>query len=703
MSMDDKVNILVVDDLPEKVLVLRSVLEELGENIIPAYSGQEALRQALNHDFAVILLDVNMPDIDGLDTAALIRKRKRSAHTPIIFVTAFADELHLAQGYSLGAVDYILAPVMPDVLRTKVKVFVELFRLNRQIQQQAEERVTLAREQALRAAAEEATRRSSFLAEATQTLNKSLDFDETLRDMLRILVPRLGDLAAITVVADPARGWQSELAWVYPPSDERHTCRLSASEAPHDALRSAVDRVLASGKAERLDGLSVAYPPRNSTPNQPQPQLRSAVVLPLLARGRTIGALTLAMSCSGWRYSPGDLALAEDLAGRAAVALDNARLYHNIQEGDRRKNEFLAMLAHELRNPLAPIRNAVHVLRLIGTDEPILAQARDMIDRQVTHMARLIDDLLDMSRISRGKILLRKEPVDLAALVRGTVEDYRASLAQAGLTLETQLDDRELFLTGDPTRLAQVVGNVLHNAIKFTDPGGKIGVTLRAEPDGRAAVIAVRDTGIGIEPEMLGRVFDTFSQADRSLDRSRGGLGLGLSLVRGLVELHGGSVSAHSEGLGTGTEVRIRLLLQERAAPVSTAVEPSTGAETPLRIVVIEDNRDTAESLRILLELSGHQVETAGTGQEGVDLARAFRPTVVLCDIGVPGGMDGYGVAQALRQDAELSGTFLIAMTGYGQDEDRRRSQEAGFDVHLTKPVDPTDLQRLLVSLPARI
>jgi CheY-like chemotaxis protein len=308
-----------------------------------------------------------------------------------------------------------------------------------------------------------------------------------------------------------------------------------------------------------------------------------------------------------------------------------------------------------------------------------------------------------MSRISRGKILLRKEPVDLAALVRGTVEDYRASLAQAGLTLETQLDDRELFLTGDPTRLAQVVGNVLHNAIKFTDPGGKIGVTLRAEPDGRAAVIAVRDTGIGIEPEMLGRVFDTFSQADRSLDRSRGGLGLGLSLVRGLVELHGGSVSAHSEGLGTGTEVRIRLLLQERAAPVSTAVEPSTGAETPLRIVVIEDNRDTAESLRILLELSGHQVETAGTGQEGVDLARAFRPTVVLCDIGVPGGMDGYGVAQALRQDAELSGTFLIAMTGYGQDEDRRRSQEAGFDVHLTKPVDPTDLQRLLVSLPARI
>jgi signal transduction histidine kinase/DNA-binding response OmpR family regulator len=708
MSASDKVNILVVDDLPEKILVLETILGELGENLISARSGEEALRLVLQHEFAVILLDVNMPGMDGFETAAYIRRRKRSAHTPIIFITAFADEMHTSQGYSLGAVDYIFSPVVPEVLRTKVKVFVELERMSQQVRRQAEERVALAREQALRAAAEEARRRSEFLARASTVLANSLDPEATLRGLLGVAVPSLGDVAAVTVVREHSGAWQSELAWVFPPDPTVHTATLAADQGPKDEVRAAVERVLASGKAEVLDELSVPYPPPacGEPPGDgPEFRLHTAVVLPLLARGRTLGALSLAMSCSGRRYTPDDLSLAEDLAGRAAIALDNARLYQNIQEGDRRKDEFLAMLAHELRNPLAPIRNAVQVLRLVGVQEPPVVQARDMIDRQVTHMARLIDDLLDMSRLSRGKILLRKERVDLLQLVRATVEDYRSILEATGLHLQASLPGAALWTYGDPTRLAQVVGNVLHNANKFTDAGGRVAVELTGAPGSREAVLTIRDNGIGMEPEVLARVFEAFSQADRSLDRSRGGLGLGLALVKGLVELHGGQVRVNSDGPGKGTELSIRLPLGGQPQPhlrVASVTPAAREGRLSRRVLVIEDNPDSAESMRMLLALSGHQVEVAPTGVSGMERAREFRPEVVLCDIGLPGGMDGYAVARAMRQDPELSSTYLIASTGYGQAEDQRRCREAGFDAHLTKPVDLAELQRLLASAPAR-
>jgi signal transduction histidine kinase/DNA-binding response OmpR family regulator len=706
MSDSEKVNILVVDDLPDKRMVLESVLAELDENLIFASSGEEALRLVLQHDFAVILLDVLMPPgMDGFETAAYIRRRKKSAHTPIIFITAYADEMHTAQGYSLGAVDYILSPVVPEILRTKVKVFVELARMTQQVRRQAEERVALAREQALRAAAEEATRRSLFLAESSTILSSSLDFATTLRGLARLAVPLLADLAGVTVVGDAGRPWRSELAWVFPPDPRVHTLALSGADAPHDQLRDAVDQVLATGQPRSLESIAIPYPGVNGA--RPGPagsdyRLASAVVLPLRARGRTLGALTLAMSCSGRSYGPPELALAEDLAGRAAIALDNARLYHDIQEGDRRKDEFLAMLAHELRNPLAPIRNAVQVLRLIGLKEPPVLQARDMIDRQVTHMARLIDDLLDMSRLSRGKILLRRERVDLVQLVRATVEDYRSLLEATGLELEAHLAEGPLYTHGDPTRLAQVVGNVLHNANKFTDAGGRVTVALTCEPDGREAVIAIRDTGIGMEPEVLARVFEAFSQADRSLDRSRGGLGLGLALVKGLVELHGGHVRVSSEGPGQGTELVIRLPLGVQPAPERRVEHEPRDVPLSRRVLVIEDSPDAAESMRMLLALSGHQVEVAPTGVRGMERAREFRPEVVLCDLGLPGGMDGYAVARAMRQDPELSSSLLIATTGYGQAEDQRRCREAGFDAHLTKPVDFSELQRLLATTPAR-
>jgi signal transduction histidine kinase/DNA-binding response OmpR family regulator len=708
MSAGDKVNILIVDDLPEKILVLETILGELGENLVSARSGEEALRLVLHHEFAVILLDVNMPGMDGFETAAFIRRRKKSAHTPIIFITAFADEMHTAQGYSLGAVDYILSPVVPEVLRTKVKVFVELSRMTQQVKRQAEERVALARAEAARAAAEDATRRSNFLAEAGKVLSSSLDFHATLRGLGRLAVPFLADLAAVTEVDEIGQAGSTEVAWTGA-DHEVHRVRCGGREG----LTGLLDRALLQARDESQTVLlseSGSWTPlsadgpggQNGKVQSPADfPLRHVLAMPLLARGHTLGVLTLALGPSGRAYEPADVALAEDLAGRAATALDNARLYQNIQEGDRRKDEFLAMLAHELRNPLAPIRNAVQVLRLVGLQEKPVSQARDMIDRQVTHMARLIDDLLDMSRLSRGKILLRKERLDLVQLVRATVEDYRSILESTGLNLEMRLPEQPLYTHGDPTRLAQVVGNVLHNANKFTDAGGHITVELASEPGDSQAVIAIRDTGIGMEPEVLARVFETFSQADRSLDRSRGGLGLGLALVKGLVELHGGCVGVASPGPGKGTELTIRLPLGG-VPPVRPAAPAAWPTRLARRVLVIEDNPDSAESMRMLLALSGHKVEVAATGVAGVERAQTFRPEVVVCDIGLPGGMDGYDVARAMRADPELSGAFLIAATGYGQVDDQRRSREAGFDAHLTKPVDFAELHRLLVSAPVR-
>jgi CheY-like chemotaxis protein len=323
-----------------------------------------------------------------------------------------------------------------------------------------------------------------------------------------------------------------------------------------------------------------------------------------------------------------------------------------------------------------------------------------MIDRQVSHLVRLVDDLLDVSRITRGKVLLRKERLDLGELVRSVVEDHRALLESTGLKLFADLPDEPVWVTGDPTRLSQVVGNLLQNANKFTDAGGRVTVRLAAEPGGGAA-LAVRDTGIGMGPDILARLFEPFSQADRSLDRSRGGLGLGLALVKGLVGLHGGSVQASSPGVGKGSEFLIRLptsATPERGVP---AARPDAGGRG-LRVLIIEDNHDAAESLRLVLELAGHRVVVAHAGRAGLAAARESRPDVVLCDIGLPGGMDGYTVARVLRADAEVCEVPLIALSGYGQEEDQRKARQAGFDRHLTKPVDPAVLGRLLEALSPR-
>jgi PAS domain S-box-containing protein len=366
-----------------------------------------------------------------------------------------------------------------------------------------------------------------------------------------------------------------------------------------------------------------------------------------------------------------------------------------LAEADRRKNEFLAMLAHELRNPLAPIRHAVQLQRLKDPVEPELQLARDVIDRQVQQLTRLVDDLLDLSRISRGKINLQLEPVDLAAVVARAVEISRPLIDARKQRLEVSLPEQAVPVEGDLTRLVQVVSNLLNNAAKYTEEDGRIWLTVGASTgDG---VIRVRDTGVGISPEMLPRLFEMFSQVQGSVSRSEGGLGIGLSLVRSLVDLHGGNVQAFSEGLGRGSEFVVRLpLVQGAVQPAAAGSAPERPRTVPARrILVIDDNQDAAESLSLLLRLTGQDVQTAYDGPTALDAARALPPDVVLCDIGLP-RMNGLEVARRLRQDLGLTDALLIALTGYGMDEDKCRSQEAGFNAHLVKPVDLDALYELL-------
>jgi signal transduction histidine kinase/CheY-like chemotaxis protein len=397
---------------------------------------------------------------------------------------------------------------------------------------------------------------------------------------------------------------------------------------------------------------------------------------------------------------------------RAEAALKSSEAAgRKLAEADARKNEFLAMLGHELRNPLAPIRNAVKVMKQLGSDNPDLCWARDVVDHQVRQMAQLVDDLLEISRVTSGKVRLQKEAVDVATIVAFAIETSRPVLETDHHRLSIALPADAVYVDADPLRMAQVLSNLLNNAAKYTKPGGQI--RLAAASEGPEVVFRVRDNGIGIPPEMLSGIFDLFAQVDHSLDHSQGGLGLGLTLVRSLVEMHGGSVQALSEGLSQGSEFIVRLPVLELAhvqaevqktapAPASdTATSRKEHSRPPARrVLVVDDNVSSAESLAKVLKLDGHEVQVTHDGGAALEAVPRFRPEVVLMDIGLP-GMDGYEVARRLRHDAELAAgiSLLVAVTGYAEDEARRRSSEAGFDHHLVKPVDPDGVLALLASL----
>ena len=701
----ERANILVVDDRPDKHVVFSAILDELDQNLVHVNSGEEALKQVLKRDFAVILLDVNMPGVDGLETAALIRTRKRSAHIPIIFITAnYGDEARVAQGYALGAVDFMVSPIVPEVLRSKVKVFVELYLLAQYARRQAEEQGALAAERAARAEAERANRRSAFMASASAALGRSLAVKAASRELPRLAIPFLADISALTLRSEDGIDARTEVAWSDPdPAVALHTESVAAVECAW--WRAAIQRVIETGRGETFNATSASDSdgsPGTATDRVPLEvphgtPITSLIIVPLLARGRTLGALSLGAGPSGRTFRSDEVAMATELAGRAAMALDNALLYRTIRDQDRRKNEFLAMLAHELRNPLTPITNALYIMDQYGADGEKLGWAKKVIGRQIRLLGRLVDDLLDVSRITQGKIALRVEDVDVAEVVAAAVETARPLIDARQHRFTMTLRETSLRVKGDFARLAQILANLLNNAAKYTEPNGSIWLTVARE--GAEIVFCVRDSGMGIPSESLSSIFDLFAQSERTLDRSQGGLGIGLTLVRRLVEMQGGSVSVRSEGHDRGSEFTVRMPAGKPAEPAVAAPLPGErtqhAAASDGCILVVDDNRDAAESMAVLLRMAGYVVHIAYDGPTALEAVQSIRPRVVLLDLGLP-GLDGFQVAERIRAMPDGARILLIAISGYGQDEHRRRARQTGFDQHFVKPIDPVAITELL-------
>jgi signal transduction histidine kinase len=570
MRTQDKANILLVDDQPARLLTYQSVLSVLEQNLVCAHSGAEALQKLMHDDFAVVLLDVSMPEMDGFETAQLIHQHPRFEKTPIIFVTGVhVSELDRLKGYKAGAVDYVSIPVVPEILRSKVAVLVELHCKRRELS--------------------ELNRR---LAGANQQLAQA-------------------------------------------------------------------NTALQIEKTRELQALNTTLQQANAALERANFNLQSEV------RERT----------------------------RAEEAL---------KEANRHKDEFLAMLAHELRNPLAPILTAAHLMRAKNLQDPQLCLARDVIERQLAQLTRLVDDLLDVSRITTGKIKLALEPIDVTEVLARAVETVESAVRVRQQVFTTEVADRTLKVWGDRVRLTQAIANLLENAVKYTERGGRIDLTVGQR--GAQLEIAVADNGIGIAPDVLPRVFDLFAQGRREPMHPQGGLGVGLALVRRLAEMHGGTISAYSAGVGLGSRFVLRLpLFAERTQQLATA-EPVAGANEPQsvrrRILVVDDNVDALESLTALLKLSGHEVYSALSGDAALEAAEWHRPELVLLDIGMP-HPDGYEVARRLRAQPWGKRMVLVAVTGWGQESDRRRSGEAGLDGHLVKPLAMDQLNQLLAELPA--
>jgi CheY-like chemotaxis protein/HPt (histidine-containing phosphotransfer) domain-containing protein/two-component sensor histidine kinase len=566
-----RVSILLVDDQPARLLAFDAILQDLGHEIVCASSGAEALEKLLRREFAVILLDVNMPGMDGFELAALVHDHPRFEKTPIIFVTGLhVTDMDRLRGYALGAVDYVYVPVVPEILRSKVSVLTELYLKRKELQE----------------------------------LNKTL---------------------------------------------EQANAELFAANT---SLRAEKTRELEAANAE----------------------------------------------------------LAQTNSALKSEIEERQRLEAALRETDRRKDEFLAMLAHELRNPLAPILNGVRFMRMHAADDPELDWCRDMIGRQAEHMTRLVEDLLDVSRVTQGKISLQRTTLALDSVVARAIETNRPLLEARGHQFALDLPPRPVHVHGDMTRLVQIVGNLVNNAAKYTEDGGSIRVALETaqRPEGTPeALIRVSDTGIGIPPEMLPRVFDLFTQVERPVDRAQGGLGIGLALVRRLVELHGGRVEAHSPQPGGGSEFVVALPLEadpagspdepEAAPAPARSLAPSSGdpvLPARRRVLVVDDNYDSAKSMALLLREMGHEAHMALDGFEGVRAVSALDPEIVFLDIGMP-EIDGYEAARRIRGLPRAGSITLVALTGYGQPEDRRRSLAAGFDRHLVKPVERKDLDAL--------
>ena len=561
------VSVLLVDDNPARLLSYRTILEPLGENLVEANSGMNALRRVMEEEFAVILLDVNMPDMDGFETASMIHQHPRFEKTPIIFVSAVnVSDMDRLRGYKLGAVDYVMVPIIPEILRSKVMVLAELFR-----------------------------KRNELLS-------------------------------------------------------------LNSSLAVANAELAAANAALKAEKAREVNKLN--------------------------------DSLSIA-----------NIDLAETNRNLQLEVAERRNVEERLRNADRRKDEFLATLAHELRNPLAPIQSALNVRRLaLATNAEGDKELHEVMERHMRQLVRLVDDLLDISRITRDRLTLRLERAELGQIIREAVETVQPMLREARQTVRIELPEDSVHMHVDPHRLAQVFANLLSNASKYSETEATIDIRATIAAD--TVAISVRDTGIGLDAGQLNSIFEIFTQVDTSLQRSHGGLGIGLTLARRLVEMHGGTIAASSAGLGHGSEFMVTLPIRvadELGEDRESAGTVSVGtAERALRILVVDDNRDSADMLSLSLKIMGHEVMTLYDPVVVVDAALAFQPNLVFMDIGMP-LLNGFALATRLREQQWPGGQCprLVALTGWGQEEDRRRSEEAGFDEHLVKPADLETIMRV--------
>lgn len=697
---DEKVSILIVDDRPDKLLAHETVLAELDQNLVRATSGKEALRCLLKQDFAVILLDVNMPGMDGFETAALIRQRQRSETTPIIFISAVNDtETHVSRGYSLGAVDYILTPVVPEILRTKISVFVDLFKKTEQVKRQAEEREKFIREQAALTEAEGRQERLAFLADASNVLAGSLEYHKTFHSLAHLVVPRLADFCV--VLASEEDGTLRQVAVAHSNLLDEPVLRKLAEEFPaSSAAKTGGAHVVKTGQSQMccdMENGALAH-----VFERPEDRAlllsfapTSFIAVPLKTYDRVLGAIVMVNTTEGRMCGTEELALAEELAQRAALAIDNARLYKAAQkaraESERAnlaKDSFLAMLSHELRTPLTPVLTSVLALEQSdGLPEEVRASLQ-MIRRNVELEARLIDDLLDLTRISKGKVQLNLEEVDAHSLLRNALEICQADIDKKNLSLSTDFAAANVCLDADPARLQQIFWNLIKNAVKFTPEGGRL--EIRTQNNDGQLQVQVSDSGMGIDAETLPKIFNAFEQGDR---KQLGGLGLGLAISKALVETHNGKLAAESAGKDQGATFTAMFPVAEHHTGASKNAVPSLPAvRKSMRVLLVEDHEDTNRSLTHLLRRRGYHVQAARSVQSALEMAAAEHFDVLVSDIGLPDG-SGIDLMQKLTTDHPI---FGIALTGFGMEEDVRRSHEVGFHHHLIKPVDLNRLDALI-------
>lgn len=664
----EPINILIVDDEAKNLAVLETVLDDPNYRLVRAESGDQALLALIVEEFAVMILDIQMPGMTGFELARLIKERKKTAGIPIIFLTAYFSEEHdILTGYQTGAVDYLHKPINATILRSKVAVFAELHRKTR----------------------ENHLSNAALLAEVAERRRVQEKLKELNDELEGRVASRTNELLTVNEALSVSE-------------DRLRRAQQAGKVAPWEW-----DLTTGVGAwPEQASEIGEAFREQSITIDDWLKQVHSddrEHVIEAFELAKLSGAYRdeFRLSCADaadvrWMESVGaveyDGTLPRRMRGVIRDITERKLFELQLEDNNRRKDEFLAMLGHELRNPLAPIRNAVSVLQQDEPDRETIGWCSAVIDRQTAHLTRLVDDLLDVSRVSSGRIKLQKEIVQLDLALAQAVEACRPLIHSRGHDLKLHLPHLPVHVRGDVSRLSQIIANLLNNAAKYTNDGGTIVLSIELDHSTvPTAVLRVRDSGRGFDPASARRLFDLFFQVERDLDRSEGGLGIGLSLVRSLVQLHGGNIEAHSPGVGQGSEFIVRLPVCEAAASETHPLRTDSQPSARLQVLIVDDNRDSAQSLGMLLKLLGHSVTLAYDGFQALEIALREQPHVILMDIGLP-GMSGYEACRQMR-NAGLTSCQIIAVTGYGQESDRREAEGAGFNLHFVKPIGVDQLK----------